>query len=201
MRTVLERELGLENVLIASDEMVKVEIANKKMDPEYNVAFPYSYISLSEIQGVKDQANNKIIRKVGYDVGFDAVTKATTRKAYIFPVTISLDFKYVDNDPYRCLRICEALVILSQMDAIYYDIVLSEQFRFHCRLELPDTEPIPLADTQNAQAPSGMEVSATFILHTFCGIFRDVAAVSSDTPKYSLKIENITGGIQELTNG
>jgi len=197
MRSVLERELGINDIAISTDDMIKVYLQTK-VENGGDVTYPYSYISISEMQGIKDQNPNKGVRRVGYKIGMIGATKSTIGKAYMFPVNVSLDFKYVDNDPYRAMRITEALVILSQLDAMYFDIVINENFRFHCRMEVPDTEPIPLSDTSTASTPSGIEVAATFILHTFCGVVSRVAAATSDTPIFNYAVENISGGITDL---
>lgn len=194
LRSILEKELNVSNIAIASDDMVKNNLANKG-----DVKYPYAYISLTELAGVKDQVPNKTIRRLGYSLGTFNSTKSTTQKAYMFPVTIAVDFKYVDSDPYRCIRMVEALVILSQIDALYYDIVLNEEYRYHNRVEIPENTSIPLSDTNNPQTPGGMEVSVSMILHTYCGFVRDVAAVQASTPvvNFAFTVDHIKGGIEE----
>lgn len=194
LRSILEKELDLKNIDIASDDMVKQLLASRG-----HVEYPYAYISLTEISGVRDHTPNKNVRRLGYNMGTFNSTKSTTQKAYMFPVTIAVDFKYVDSDPYRCLRMVEALVILSQIDSLYYDIVLNDDYRYHNRVEIPENTSIPLSDTNNPQTPGGMEVSVSIILHTYCGFVRDVAAVQARRPivSFDFHVENVAGGIQE----
>lgn len=198
LRSILEKELSIKNIEIATDDMVKAALAAKG-----KVEYPYAYISLTELSGVRDIVPNKNVRRLGYSMGTFNSTKSTTQKAYLFPVTIAVDLKYVDSDPYRCLRMVEALVILSQIDALYYDIVLNDDYKYHNRVEIPENTSIPLADTNNPQTPGGMEVSVSLILHTYCGFIRDVAAVQRDKPSinFTFSVENVSGGIAESLNG
>lgn len=183
-RTVLEREFRFDNLMIASDDTIKGELAKAGKDN-----FPYTYIQLADMSGVKDQAPNKTIQRHGHRVGLLGATRATTKKAFVFPVNVSFELKYTDNDPRRVLKIAEAFVILSEIGGLSFNMNIGG-FELEFRLDIPENVTIPLADVGNVSAPGGQEVSLQFILHTYAGFFRDVSSVNSDRPIRSYDLTN-----------
>jgi hypothetical protein len=187
VRNVLEKQLEVKNMLIATDETIKREIdrlAGQQQKPQ----FPYAYLSMSELIGVKDQNNNRVMQRLGLHAGTDGATKATARKAFMFPVNIGIEFKYIDDKPERAMIMAESLVLLSQIGGLSFEIKLTDKIRFDVRIEVPENTSIPLADTSNTQSPSGVELSAQLIIHTYSGFFRDVAAVNQGNPLLNMEI-------------
>ena len=189
VRTLFERELGLENILIATDEMIKLRIQQRSSQTE-GPSFPYSYLVLNELQAVKDIQPNKVVRRLGYRVGMVGATRATTSKGFLFPVRASLELKYTDSDPIRVIRLAEAMMILGQVGSLFFELVVGkddeaqgiEALRLESRLEIPDSITIPVADSGLPSAPGALEVTLSFVLHTYSGFFRDVSAVNSLAP-------------------
>jgi hypothetical protein len=188
VRTVLERELEIKNVLISSDESVKQQMKNRG-----ETTYPYSYMSLSELSGVRDNVPTRTMQRFGARVGNYGATKATSRKAFMFPVTLGLDFKYVDNDPYRVITMAESLVILSQLSGFNFNMKFSDSFMLNIRLEVPESTTIPIADSNSSNEPGGMEVSLSLIVHTYAGFFREVSSVNSGNPiiNYTIEMQNV----------
>lgn len=187
VRTVLERELGIKNLHIAMDETVKAEI-ERKAGQHDKPQYPYAYMSMSELIGVRDQGNNKHAQRFGIRMGAAGATRATSRKAFLFPINIGLDLKYIDDDPVRAMVMAESMVILSMIGGLIFNLRLSESINFDVRVEIPETVPIPLASTNNPESPGGIEVSLSLIIHTFSGFFKEVSAVNSGNATISMEI-------------
>lgn len=187
VRTVLERELGIKNLQISMDETIKAEIERKTQQHE-KVQYPYAYMSMSELIGVRDQSNNKHAQRCGIRMGAAGATLATSRKAFLFPINIGLDLKYIDDDPMRAIVMAESMVILSMIGGLTFNLKLSESINFDVRVEIPETVPIPLGSTNNPESPGGIEVTLSLVIHTFSGFFKEVAAVNSSSPTISMEI-------------
>ena len=193
VRTVLERELGIKNLNISMDETVKAEIERKAKQHE-GARYPYAWLSMSELIGKRDQSNNKHAQRMGLRIGggIDMAagsTKYTSRKAYLFPIEVGMSLKYVDDDPARAMVMAESMVILSMIGGLNFSLTLSETLNFDVRVEIPETVPIPLSSTTNAEAPGGIEVELSLIIHTYSGFFKNVEAVTSDRPTLQMTID------------
>jgi hypothetical protein len=121
-------------------------------------------------------------------MGAAGATRATSRKAFLFPINIGLDLKYIDDDPARAMVMAESMVILSMIGGLIFNLRLSESINFDVRVEIPETVPIPLASTNNPESPGGIEVSLSLIIHTFSGFFKEVSAVNSGNATISMEI-------------
>src|SRR5476651_1508915 len=80
VRTVLENELDIHPILIATDDAIKGEYKRRG-----HTEYPYAHIEINEVMGVRDQSSNRTMQRLGMTVGTDGATRATTRKAYLFP--------------------------------------------------------------------------------------------------------------------
>lgn len=194
VRTVLERELGIKDLQIAMDETIKAEIDRKTKQHE-KTAYPYAYMSMSELIGVRDQGSNKYTQRHGIRMGAAGATRATSRKAFLFPINIGLDLKYIDDDPSRTIVMAESMVILSQIGGLSFSLTLGEAIDFDVRVEIPESVPIPISSTTNTESPGGIEVSLSLIIHTYSGFFKEVAAVNSDRATINMEIELEDGEI------
>lgn len=194
IRTVLERELGIKNILISGDETIKADISRLAQQKGEEIGFPYAYMSLSELLGVRDQGNNKHAQRMGIRMGSSGATLATARKAYLFPMNLSMELKYIDDDPYRTIVMAETMVLLSLAGGLTFDIKLDEALEFEVRIEIPDSIPVPIANSTNTESPGAMEVTLTLVIHTYSGFFRNVAAVQKDRASINMeiKLENET---------
>lgn len=201
IRTVLEKELGLANMLIATDDTIKKRIAqraNQNESPEY----PYAYLVMNEFQAVKDMQPNKVVRRLGYRMGTIDATRATSSKGYIFPVRASIDLKYTDSDPYRTLKIAEAMMILGQAGALFFELLVGSQgdeaekagsgMRLEVRVEIPESVAIPISDSSLPSAPGAMEVTLPLVLHSYAGFFRNVSAVNSTSPTVTTTLTEVS---------
>lgn len=187
VRTVLEKQLELKDIQISTDETVKREI-ERKVGQNQKVDFPYAYLSMSELIGVKDQGNNRTMQRLGI-ASRGGAQRATSRKGYLFPINVGLELKYIDDKPERAILMAETLVILSQIGGLSFDIKVSDDIEFDVRIEIPENLAIPLADTGNTQSPSAIELSAQLVIHTYSGFFRNVAAVNSGNPIIDMQIQ------------
>ncbi len=190
VRTILETELGVKPIIIATDETVKSEYARRD-----HMEFPYAHLELTEIMGVRDQNANKTVQRQGVHAGKHGATRATTRKGYMFPITVGMTLKYTDGDPYSYIPLAETMVILSMIGGLTFAIKLNEDFEFHVRIEIPEQVAIQLASTTSAETPGGTEIEIALIIHTYAGFFRDVASVNSDRP--TIQMEVITSNLPE----
>jgi hypothetical protein len=64
------------------------------------------------------------------------------------------------------------------------------------RVEIPETVSIPLSSTTNTEAPGGIEVELSLIIHTYSGFFKNVEAVAYDRPTVAMTIELEDGKIE-----
>lgn len=191
VRSLLEQELLLKDLIIASEDSASRELQRRLTDEKTRtIAYPYSYISMSELTGVKDRVPGKNVKRMGYRSGVDQATKATARKAFVFPVLVQLSLHYLDNDPLRTLRMAEALVILTQIGYMTFTLKSGNGNTMEVYVEIPDSATIPIAETENTHAPGSQEIEVPLVIHTWAGFFRDVSAVNSDRPNISFNIAN-----------
>lgn len=189
VRTVLERELGIKDLQITMDETAKAEI--ERAAKQKSVAYPYAYMSMSELTGVRDQSNNKYAQRYGTRMqagGDGQSTRATSRKAFMFPINVGLDLKYIHDDPTQAMLMAEAFVILSMIGGVTFNIDLGGGVNFDVRIEIPESVTIPIASINAPEAPGGFEVSMSLIIHTFSGFFKEVAAVNNDHATLNVEI-------------
>ncbi len=177
VRTILEHELGIESIIIATDDAVKSELLRRDEDH-----YPYAHLEINELIGVKDKSASQTIKRLGLIVGLNGATKATTRKGYMFHAQVGMNLKYVAGDPQVWLPFCETMVILSLIGGLNFEIALNEDYKYHVKIEVPEQTAISLAAMNDAATPGGTEIEVPLIIHTQIGFFRDVAAVNSDSP-------------------
>ena len=187
VRSVLEHELGVTPISIATDETIKAEYLRTG-----HTEYPYAHLELTEMMGVRDQTANKVVQRLGLHTGLNGVTLATTRKGYIFPVNIGLTLKYTSGDPQDYIAVAESFVILSLIGGLSFEIKLNEDFKFQVRVEVPEQTSIAMAATGEPSQPGAVELEIALIVHAFAGFFRDVAAVKAGNPTINIEI-NLPG--------
>lgn len=183
VRTAFERELDLRNMVIATSDSVKRELARKG-----DTSYPYSYLSISELIGVRDQNSNKFVQRHGIRMGAEGATRATSRKAYLFPINVGMELKYIDSDPTRCFLMAESMVILSMLGGLQFELLVGDTVRFLVRVEIPETTAIPISAYGSTESPDASELSLTLVIHTYAGFLKDVSAVNSGNPIISVNI-------------
>jgi hypothetical protein len=191
VRTLLEREFLLKDLVLQTGDSAREELKRRLANPDLtdrNLAYPYSYMSLSDMTGLKDRAPNKNIRRHGWRMLSQNATRATSRKAYIFPAAVQIGLHYIDNDPIRLLRMSQAFIILGQLGNLVFQLKMGHDFELDVTVGLPDTATIPIAETENVGLPDASEIEVPLIIDTYCGFFRDVAAVNSDTPEFKVEV-------------
>lgn len=190
VRTLLERELLLKDMILASEDSAIKELQRRlTTDLSGTVAYPYGYMSLSELTAVKDHAPNKNIKRHGLRMGTDSATRNTVRKGYIFPVVVQISLHYLDNNPVRVLRMAEALIILAQIGPLVFSLTAGEGVELDVMVEIPEGATIPIAETENTHSPDAQEIEVPLVIHTYAGFFRDVSSVNSDTPEISVNLK------------
>jgi hypothetical protein len=183
VRTVLERELNLKNLLIATDDTIINELKRKG-----HTGYPTSYLSINELIGVKDQNHNRYAQRFGVQMGVSGATKATSAKGHMFAINVGMELKYIDNDPMRLIVMAEALAILSMIGGMVFSMSVNG-LEIQVRVEIPENTAIPLASAEATADPDGSEISVNLVVHTYAGFFKDVSAVQSGNPviDYTLK--------------
>lgn len=192
VRSLLEREFLLKDLVISTGDMAREEIKRRLASPDLtnkNLAYPYAYMSLSDMTGLKDRAPNKNIRRHGWRMLSQNATRATSRKAYVFPASVQIGLHYIDNDPTRLLLMGQAFVILSQVGTLVFAIKIGKDFTLDVTIAVPETATIPISETENSGIPDASEIEIPLIIDTYCGFFRDVSAVNSDTPQLQFDVE------------
>lgn len=184
VREVLEQELEVSPILIATDETIKGDYMR-----EGHTTYPYAHLELTEVMAVRDQTSNRTMQRQGFHSGLDGATKATTRRGYLFPVTIGMTLKYATGDPMQQLDVAQALCIMACTQAMAFRIRLDKDFSYIVRIEVPEQTAIALASTTDTSLPGGAEVEAPLVIHSFIGFFRNVAAVNSGRPTFDIQIE------------
>jgi hypothetical protein len=194
VRAVLEREFEIQDVLISTSEAIKDELIRRteKLTGLKHMTFPYAYIELADLTAIKDQYPNKTVKRHGYRMSTFGATKATTKKAYIFPVTMSLSLKYVDNDPYRVVNMIEAMCVIGQIGGLRFFLQVGGEMEFVVNIDIPESTTLPIATAEDEHAPGAQEISMDLLMHTYIGFFRDVSAVNSDAPSVSFSFEQTT---------
>ncbi len=187
VRAVLERELGIRQVLFSISTAARQEVVRRAREKEGGLKFPYSYILLTGLAGVKERQNNYAVQKHGLRFNTPG-QRATTAKGYLFPITLGLDFHYIDSDPNDVLAISQALVLLSVTNGLSFQINVGEIYTFVVDLEIPLDTTINVEDGNSAELPGATDVNVQFVMHTTIGFFKDVSAVNSDHPTMEIKL-------------
>ena len=186
-RAVLERELGIRQVLFSISASLRQDIIRRARENEDGLKFPYSFMTLTGLAGVKERQNNYAVQKHGLRFNTPG-QRATTAKGYLFPITLGLDFHYIDSDPANVLAIAQALVLLSVTNGLSFQINVGELYTFVVDIEIPLYTAINVEDGNNAELPGATDVNVQLIMHTTIGFFKDVAAVNSDHPTMDIKL-------------
>ncbi len=202
VRSIFERELGISGIQIETDDMIKVRIAQRAAQAELPV-YPYAYLNITEMQAVKELQANKTVRRHGVLMGTVGATRNTSLKGYVFPARLQIDLKYVHSDPLQVIRVAEGMMILGQVGQMFFELQVGGEngMKLEPRLEIPESVAIPLADTTLPSTPGGLEVTLSFILHTYSGFFRDVAAVNNDRPTIDTTIVSTPSALGAIFNG
>ena len=177
VRGVLERELGLDEVMFTMSENYKQELIRKSMDQGKQMKFPWSYFKIQSLAGTRDTVNNYAVRKHG--LRFTQVgEKATSKKGYLFNVKLGLEFHYIDTDPKRLLTMSQALVILSASGGLKFTIDIGDAFTYTVSLEIPLDSTIEAQEEQSGQLPEATDLTTSIVMSSEIGFFRDVSAVN-----------------------
>lgn len=196
VRGVLERELEIKSIQFAMTETYKQEMMRKASDQGKPISYPWSYFLIQSLAGSRDVGNNYAVRKHG--LRFTQIgEKATSKKGYLFPIKLGLDFHYVDSDPKRLLTMAQALVLLSASGGLKFDIDVGDMLTFTVSLEIPIDQTITLQEEQNAQLPEATDINAQIVMSTTIGFFRDVSAVNGQYT--SLRVTLKSNGQDEET--
>ena len=182
---MIERELDIAQITLSMATNVRQEIIRKLRNKE--VGFPYAYMAWQSLAAVKELQNNYAVQKHGVRFNM-AGQRATTTKGYLFPITLGLDFHYIDSDPQRLLTMCQALVLLSLTDGLSFKIDVGTIFSFVVRLEIPLETTINLEEMNAQDLPGASDINVQIIMHTTVGFFRDVSAVNGDPQEMIIQL-------------
>ncbi len=185
-RAVLERELDINNVIFSMSSNVRQEHMRQAREKDA-LKFPYAFLTLNALAGVKELQNNFAIKKHGVRFDF-AGLRATTAKGYLFPITLGLDFHYIDSDQTRLLTMSQSLVILSVLEGLTFQIDVGEIFSFKVRMEIPLETTINIMDGNAPDLPGASDMNVQMIMHTTIGFFRDVSVVNGLPPNMQIHV-------------
>jgi hypothetical protein len=175
---VLSREFELDcNMTFTMSETYRQEIVRKAAERQAPLKFPYSFFMIQSLAGVRENTNNYAIRKHG--VAINKVGElALSKKAYMFPVKLGLEFHYIDTDPNRLLTMSEALVIFSASGGLKFNINIGDLYTYAVSLEIPIESTITASEEQNGVTPEATDLVASIVMSTELGFFRSVAATN-----------------------
>lgn len=195
VRGVLERELELKDISFTMSENYKQELVRRAQTQGVELKFPWAYFAITSLAGVRDTGNMFAIRKHG--VRFTNIgEKALSKKGYVFPIKLGLDFHYIDTDPKRLLTMSQTLVLLSATGGLKFQIDVGEMYSFTVGLEIPLDTTITLQEEQSATLPEATDLNAQIIMSTEIGFFRDVSAVNGQSTTLRVSLES-NGNIEE----
>jgi hypothetical protein len=184
-RAVLEKELDIPSVVFSMSSNVRQEIVRRSRETE--LKFPYSYLTLTSLAAVKELQNNYAVQKHGLRFNH-AGQRATTTKGYLFPITLGLDFHYIDSDPIKILAMSQALVLLSVNKGLSFQIDVGDIFSFVVDLEIPLETTINISESNEPSLPGASDVNVQIVMHTTIGFFRDVSAVNGPSATLGIKV-------------
>lgn len=195
-RAVLEKELELPGMLFSLSGNVRQELVRRANGNTENLNFPYSYITLTSLAATKDKQNNYAVQKHGVRAHTSG-QRATTTKGYLFPLSVGLDFHYLNSNPEQLLTMAQALVLLSVVGGLNFQISIGELFKFDVLLEIPLETTINVSESNAPEAPGASDLNVQMVMHTTIGFFRDVAAVNSSSPEINV----LVNGVESFTMG
>lgn len=176
LRAVLKRELQIPEAQFVLTETFRQEMIRKQMERGQPLEFPYSYLLLNSLAGSRDTCNNYAVRRHGM-ANTSIGEKATTKKAYLFPIKMGLEFHYIDSNQNRVLNMAMALALFSATSGLKFDINVGDLFTFSVSLEIPLDYTINIQEEQSQTLPEAVDLTTSIIVSTSVGYFKDVAAV------------------------
>lgn len=196
VREVINREFGLSDCTFTMSENYKQDIVRKAETKSKALAFPWSYFLIQSLAGARDTGNNFAIRKHG--VRFNKFgEKATSRKGYLFPVKLGLEFHYIDTDPKRILSMAQTLVVFSCTSGLKFQIDIGDIYSFTVSLEIPPDSTISTAEEQSAQLPEATDLVTQIVMTSTIGFFRDVSAVNGTPAVMRISLQEADGSVSE----
>jgi hypothetical protein len=189
VRGVLERELDIKDILFTMSENYKQDLIRRAETKGEQLSFPWSYFKIQSLAGSRDTTNNYAIRKHGVRVS-TAGELATSKKIYLFPVKLGLEFHYIDTDPRRLLTMAQTLVLLSSTGGLKFQIDVGDMYSFTVGLEIPLDSTIDIQEEQNPQLPEATDIVTQIIMSSEIGFFRDVSAVNGQATKLRVSLQS-----------
>lgn len=189
VRGVLERELGIEDVLFTMSENYKQDLIRRADTKGEPLKFPWSYFKIQSLAGVREYTNNFAIRKHGVRLTRIG-ERATSTKGYVFPIKLGLEFHYIDTDPTRLLLMAQTLVLLSSTGGLKFVIDVGDSYSFTVGLEIPLDTTIEIEEEQSPQAPEATDLVVSIVMSSEIGFFRDVSAVNGKETKLRVTMES-----------
>ena len=185
-RAVIERELGIKSVEVTMSADFRQELIRRKRETQ-DLTFPYSYLQLASLAGERDRQSNYAVRLHGLRMPVPG-DRATTTKGYLFPIALALDFHYVDSNEKQLLAMTQALVILSSIGGLNFDIKVGDMLEIAVTLEIPPDATINVADPNAPDLPGASDLNVQIIVHTRIGFFRSVSAVNGQPPNMNITV-------------
>lgn len=193
LAAVLKREMGLDNLSYTFTDSFKQELkrqADKNDLGDDQAAmpkatqYPFGYLQVSEIAITRDRTPYKNIRRHGWRMGTADATYSGVSKAYLFPCVVSVELHYYVSDPGEAFLVSQVLAMLSGASSFNFDITIGGEggLTFNNKLAFIENVSVPIADSENPQAPGAIELTLPMMFETHTGFVRTVAAVNSDRP-------------------
>lgn len=191
-RAIFKKELNIPDTTFSFSSNYKQELIRKAQTESRNISYPISYALISEVAGIRDRLNNFAVKKHG--IRFNRVgERATSKKGYLFSITIGLELHYIDSDPQRVLLLAQSLAILSSIGGLDFQIDIGDMYSIAVRLEIPPSTTISIQDEQDPSMPGANDITTQFVMHTQTGFFKDVSAVNGNPPIMNITLEGADG--------
>lgn len=184
IKVVLAKETGLTRIALGTNNQIK-----NTLEKQNTRTYPYAWLEPSDGQARKDVANKTSVQRFGYGYGLSGATRNTTKRAFVWPITLGMQLKYQDNDPMRVMRLMETFLILSSINMLSFDMRFGSDFVLNTQIVIPDNISIPLGDTDNTSEPGASELALSLVISTWAGFTKDVASVNSSKPTLGYTIK------------
>ena len=179
VRTALEKNLGIHNLELSTSNDHSRSLASKITADSTT----YSWLSLQELAVIR-RTNGKLTKRHGLPLGSADATKATSVKAWLWPVTIGLNLHYVNTNPIETIHMAEAMVVLASIGGASFELKFGEVLDLHIDIKAPENVTVPIKDVDDTTIAAS-EVELYLTVDTYAGFLQHVAAVNGNPPNFS----------------
>ena len=141
--------------------------------------YPRAYISMGALEVQRDRINNRAARTAGVvsskNLDVNDSTSNYIKSAKVFPVKISLELHYFENDMDRLLEAIENIAVISALRTFTIPITVHDTFDFQANCEIDDNITIPQIEHGNDSNPGSGELTINLTISSYVGKIEEVA--------------------------